>query len=133
MDARKPPSIKGERFASPAHPDPSAPASHGGSRRGLCPQALGTILGKRRSKAGARGRSLWDQVRFRSLLLLGGLNVWMQGSHRVSKASASLLQRILIPPLLPRTKGVEGDYARKPWAQSWERIRQVSLCEGHFI
>ncbi|MDR6724609.1 hypothetical protein J2W91_003077 [Paenibacillus amylolyticus] len=34
MDARKPPSIKGERFASPAHPDPSTPASHEGSRRG---------------------------------------------------------------------------------------------------
>ncbi|WP_145407934.1 hypothetical protein [Paenibacillus xylanexedens] len=34
LNARKPPSIKGERFASPAQPDPSAPTSHGVSSKG---------------------------------------------------------------------------------------------------
>ncbi|WP_145050292.1 hypothetical protein [Paenibacillus xylanexedens] len=38
MDARKPPSIKGERFASPAHPDSSTPTSHAGSRMGYARQ-----------------------------------------------------------------------------------------------
>ncbi|WP_307220640.1 hypothetical protein, partial [Paenibacillus tundrae] len=38
MNARKPPSIKGERCASPTHPDPSAPASHGGGSKGYARQ-----------------------------------------------------------------------------------------------
>ncbi|KQY79662.1 hypothetical protein ASD24_20230 [Paenibacillus sp. Root52] len=54
----------------------------------------------------------------------------MQGSHRVSKASASLLQRIQIPPLLPRTKGVEGAMPAILGHNPWEREGQKQAPEG---
>lgn len=55
------------------------------------------------------------KLRFRSLLLLGGLNGLEQGSHRGSKANAPLLHRILIP-LHTSHGGVQGSHARIAWA-----------------
>ncbi|OMF61030.1 hypothetical protein BK141_22040 [Paenibacillus sp. FSL R5-0765] len=69
---------------------------------------------------GVRGRvATGIKLRFRSLLLLGGLNVLGQGSYRVSKANAPLLHRILIPLLPPRTEVCKGEKeAQIDWAPS---------------
>ncbi|MGQ8873854.1 hypothetical protein [Paenibacillus sp. TSA_86.1] len=51
IEARKPPSIKGERSAPPAHHDAFAPASHGGEQKEHLPAGLGQMY---QSKAGER-------------------------------------------------------------------------------
>ncbi|MDR6724607.1 hypothetical protein J2W91_003075 [Paenibacillus amylolyticus] len=134
MNARKPPSIKGERFASPAHPDPSASASHEGSRKRVMPAILGHNPGKEKVKSGYT-RLVAPGSGALTIAVAPRWPEYMDARKPPSIKGERFASPAHPDPSAPASH--EGSRKRVMPANlghnPWERTRQGSLCEGQFI